>query len=191
MKRKLVGYLDKEKYYNLNRLSNVVLVDSQYSLDILYPVINSKLLDFYFNIYFNEYEVKPLHLGQLPMKKSLIENIFLEKLGVNVLVLNKELQEVSQKFQRALERELELDKLPKKLQDWYLLSYGDFIKELVKKKVKLSLSQKGEWEDYFLEESKKALELKSNIDITDKEIDAMVYDLYGLNEEEIEIVENS
>jgi len=191
MKRKLVGYLDKEKYYNLNRLSNVVLVDSQYSLDILYPVINSKLLDFYFNIYFNEYEVKPLHLGQLPMKKSLIGKIFLEKLGVNILVLNKELQEVSQKFQRALEREFELDSLSKKLQDWHLLSFGEFIKELVKKKVKLSLSQKGEWEDYFLEESKKALDVKSNIDSTDKEIDAMVYELYGLNEEEIEIVENS
>jgi hypothetical protein len=191
MKRKLVGYLDKEKYYNLNRLSNVVLIDSQYSLDILCPVINSKLLDFYFNIYFNEYEVKPLHLGQLPMKKSLIGNIFLEKLGVNVLVLNNELQEVSQKFQRALEREFELDILPKKLQDWYLLSFTEFIKELKKKKVKLSLSQKAEWEDYFLQESKKALELKSNIDTTDKKIDQMVYGLYGLNEEEIEIVENS
>ena len=65
------------------------------------------------------------------------------------------------------------------------------IKELEKKKVKLSLSQKAEWEDYFLQESKKALELKTNIDTTDKEIDAMVYELYGLNEEEIEIVENS
>ncbi len=191
MKRKLVGYLDKEKYYNLNRLSNVVLVDNQYSLDILYPVINSKLLDFYFNIYFNEYEVKPLHLGQLPMKKSLIGNIFLEKLGENILVLNKELQEVSQKFQRTIQRKFELDQLPKKLQDWYLLSYKDFIKELGKKKVKLSLSQEAEWEEYFLQESKKALALKTDIDTTDKEIDQMVYGLYGLTEEEIEIVENS
>jgi len=108
-----------------------------------------------------------------------------------MLSLNKELQEVSQKFQRALAREFELESLPKKLQYWYLLSYGDFIKELEKKKAKLSLSQKGEWEDYFLQESKKALELKTNIDTTDKEIDQMVYELYGLNEEEIEIVENS
>jgi len=119
-----------------------------------------------------------------------IQKPYIEKTDL-MISLNKELQEVSQKFQRTIQREFELDKLPKKLQDWYLLSYGDFIKELVKKKVKLSLSQKGEWEDYFLEESKKALELKSNIEITDKEIDAMVYDLYGLNEEEIEIVENS
>jgi type II restriction/modification system DNA methylase subunit YeeA len=62
---------------------------------------------------------------------------------------------------------------------------------LAKKKVKLSLSQEAEWEDYFMEESKKALALKSQIDTTDKTIDAMVYELYGLTEEEIAIVENS
>jgi hypothetical protein len=55
----------------------------------------------------------------------------------------------------------------------------------------LSLSQKAEWEDYFLAEQQKALELKAQIDQTDKEIDQMVYDLYGLTKEEIEIVENS
>lgn len=82
-----------------------------------------------------------------------------------------------------------MDNLPKKLQDWCLLSYGEFIKELEKKKVKLSLSQKAEWEDYFLQESKKALALKTDIDTADKEIDAMVYKLYGLTEEEIGIVE--
>ena len=71
-----------------------------------------------------------------------------------------------------------------------MLSFGEFIKELEKKKVKLSLSQKAEWEDYFLQESKKALALKTDIDTTDKEIDAMVYKLYGLSEEEIKIVEN-
>lgn len=33
------------------------------------------------------------------------------------------------------------------------------------------------------------IELKTKIDTTDKEIDSMVYELYGLSEEEIEIVE--
>ena len=42
-----------------------------------------------------------------------------------------------------------------------------------------------------MQESKKALDLKATIDATDKAIDAMVYELYGLSKEEIEIVENS
>ena len=84
-----------------------------------------------------------------------------------------------------------LNPLPKKLQEWYLLSYSEFINELSKKKIKLSLSQEAEWEDYFMQESKKALELKATIDATDKSIDAMVYELYGLSEDEIGIVEKS
>ncbi|HEX5742305.1 MAG TPA: hypothetical protein VFY09_00220, partial [Flavobacteriaceae bacterium] len=85
----------------------------------------------------------------------------------------------------------DINPLSKKLQDWYLLSYGEFIKELEKKKVKLSLSQKAEWETYFLQEAKKAQDLKTTIDTTDKQIDQMVYELYGLTEEEISIIENS
>ena len=58
-----------------------------------------------------------------------------------------------------------------------------------KKKVKLSLSEEAEWENYFLQESKEAMEIKTNIETTDREIDQMVYALYELTEEEIGIVE--
>jgi accessory colonization factor AcfC len=56
-------------------------------------------------------------------------------------------------------------------------------------KIKLSLAVVAEWEENFNTESNKPLELKSKIDATDKEIDQMVYKLYDLTEEEIEIVE--
>jgi len=55
--------------------------------------------------------------------------------------------------------------------------------------VKLSLTEETEWEAYFLQEAKQALALKSEITKTDQEIDRMVYELYGLTEEEIKIVE--
>jgi hypothetical protein len=81
--------------------------------------------------------------------------------------------------------------MPKKLQDWYLLSYADFIKELGKLKIKLSLSQEAEWKEYFRSEAAKLNAIKSQIDTTDKAIDAMLYALYGLSDEEISIVEQS
>jgi hypothetical protein len=90
-----------------------------------------------------------------------------------------------------LQREFSLESLSKKLQNWYELSFADFLKELSKAKVNLSLSQKAEWEDYFLAEQQKAVSIKSKIDQTDKEIDQMVYNLYGLTKEEIEIVESN
>ena len=108
-----------------------------------------------------------------------------------MLSLNKELQELSAKFQRNLQREFSLETLSKKLQNWYELSFAEFLKELAKAKLNLTLSQKAEWEDYFLAEQQQAISIKSQIDQTDKEIDQMVYELYGLTEEEIEIVENS
>ena len=48
-----------------------------------------------------------------------------------------------------------------------------------------------EWLDLFEENKQKAQALQTQINQTDKEIDAMVYELYGLTEDEIAIVENS
>jgi hypothetical protein len=176
------------------------IIDEKNILELKYTLalINSKLIGWLHN------KISPkANKGLFP--KILINDVrniplvfvdknkqffFIEKAD-SMLTLNKELQEQSQKFQRTIQRKFELEELPKKLQDWYLLSYSDFIKELGKKKIKLTLSQEAEWEDYFMQESKKALELKASIDATDKAIDAMVYELYGLSEEEIKIVEES
>ena len=48
-----------------------------------------------------------------------------------------------------------------------------------------------EWLDLFEENKQKAQALQAQINQTDKEIDAMVYELYALTEDEIKIVENS
>ena len=74
MKRKLVCAYDNGVYYNLNRLSNIVLTNTDYSAMYVIALLNSKLIDYYFNVVFNEYEVKPLHLSQLPIRILSIEN---------------------------------------------------------------------------------------------------------------------
>lgn len=106
-----------------------------------------------------------------------------------MLFLNKNLQELSQKFQRLLTRKFELEKLTTKLQDWYLLEFSEFVKELKKSKIKLSLKEEMEWEEIFLEKKEEAETLNNEITKTDKEIDGMVYELYGLSEEEIKMIE--
>ena len=77
---------------------------------------------------------------------------------------------------------------------WYEQEFVDFIKELSKvikgvNGTPLTKKDEFEWMDLFEENKKKALDLKAEIDKTDKEIDRMVYELYGLSEEEIKIVE--
>jgi len=213
----IIAYFDNDKYYTNDSMMHLVRwsaeildyqkPDKRWEINItkhfdekfILSLLCSKLTTYYFSKFLSTdtlqgaySSIYPEDVREFPIIKinEVEQDIFIENADL-MLSLSNELQQVSQKFQRALEREFELDTLPKKLQNWYLLSYGDFIKELEKKKLKLSLSQKAEWENYFLQESKKALELKTNIDTTDKEIDAMVYELYGLNKDEIEIVENS
>ena len=138
-------------------------------------------------------QVKIIYIDPLPVKKTSIieQKLFIEKVDF-MLSLNKELMVKSQKFKRTLNRKFEnLEKLPKKLENWYELTFADFVKELKKKKIRLSLAEESEWEDYFLSEQQKAQVLKAEIDKTDKEIDAMVYELYDLTDEEIAIVENA
>ncbi len=65
------------------------------------------------------------------------------------------------------------------------------LKELKKKKVQLSLKEEAEWMQYFNEQKQKTDKLKTEIDKTDREIDQMVYELYGLTEKEIEIVKEA
>ncbi len=162
-------------------------------------ILNSKLLWFFLSSTgyvlrggFFTFKTKYLEPFPLPQIKNLEQQTpFVENVDI-MLFLTSKLQDVSDKFQRTLQREFEqLDKLSKKLENWHELTYAEFLKELKKKKIELSLSQKAEWEDYFLTEQKIAVELQNQITSTDKEIDAMVYELYGLSEEEIAIVENS
>jgi len=105
--------------------------------------------------------------------------------------LTADLQALCSKFTRNIQREYNLEKLSAKLENWFQMTFGDFLKELQKNKVKLTLSQKSEWEDYFRQESEKALSIKHQINTTDKEIDLMVYALYGISTERIEMVEDA
>jgi hypothetical protein len=66
-----------------------------------------------------------------------------------------------------------------------------FLCDLKKSKVKLSLAEEAEWMAYFNEQKAKAQALQADINRLDREIDALVYELYGLTEEEIRIVEGN
>jgi hypothetical protein len=71
------------------------------------------------------------------------------------------------------------------------LTCKQFLKELNKKKVELSLSEEAEWMEFFNQQKARADDLKSQIAQTDLEIDAMVYGLSGLRREEIGVVKNA
>lgn len=191
--KKIIASLDSDQYYA--HTSVVILkpkTDNIFKNKYVLAILNSSYINFWLKTNSSNVSINVGTVKNIPIKIETIEAQIIYESKVDLLLaLNREVQELSNKFQRTIQRKFDLEELPKKLQDWYKLSYPEFIKELGKKKIKLSLSQEAEWEDYFIVESKKALELKATIDATDKAIDTMVYELYGLSEEEIGVVENS
>lgn len=187
--------LDTNQYFTLDTVHNGILKQENFNIKYILSLLNSKFIKFIYENLINESgkifaQVKIIYIDELPIKNIPLEKQqpFIEKAD-KMLFLNKELQDLSQKFQRMLLRKFDLEKLSTKLQEWYLLDFSDFIKELKRLKIKLSLSQESEWEEYFLEEKSKAIAVDSEIKNTDKEIDSMVYKLYDLTDEEIKIIE--
>lgn len=99
------------------------------------------------------------------------------------------LQKLRSRFHRRMKENLSIAKITTALETFDELTFEEFIKELKKQKVKLTLVQQDEWEDYFNQYKTECESKRETIRTTDAEIDCLVYDLYGLTEDEIAIVE--
>lgn len=182
----------------VNNPSLINIINEKKILDLKYilPLLNSNLVGWLHNktspkankglfpkILIND--VRHIPIVNISASK---QQPFIHKADI-MIDLNKELHGLSQKFQNTIKHKFELQELPKKLENWYLLSFSEFEKELNKKKVKIPVADTAEWNEYFNTESKKVLTIKNQIDSTDKEIDLMVYKLYELTFDEVKIVD--
>ncbi len=164
-------------------------------------ILNSNLINWYSYrfIYWNAIRTmrfdnpvtEKLPVPEIPLSE---QKPFIEKADF-MLENNKILQKKINKFLKRLNSNYPIDlgapwgwKLSTKLKNFFELDFSEFVKELKKKKVVLSLKEQDEWEEYFEEYKKEIIELKAKIDNCDKEIDEMVFDLYGLDEEERKVV---
>jgi len=198
-KDKIDGVLVSDTYINNTDVFNLLpLKDNIIDIRILYALIISKLCATFFkraNVNLNRNAFPKINVGTL--ETFPIPNIpddIQEKIK---LLVDEILNETSvfynsiSKFISVLQDNLELTKMSKKLDAFFKLDFKDFLSELKKQKVTLSLSDQSEWKDYFEETKSKVNTIQVKIAKMDKEIDQMVYELYGLTKEEIEIVENS
>ncbi|RLA83232.1 MAG: hypothetical protein DRG78_04995 [Epsilonproteobacteria bacterium] len=189
-------YFDTEGYYISANCYFIANADRY-----LQCILNSKLFHFIKKYMFPAFgdaekggrvRLDANKMNKLPIKNILEEEKlkYIEKAKI-VSVLNRKYQNTKQNFIK----ELELEKIPKKLQNFEELEFEDFIKEYKKaKKIKLNgkleeRNFKNEWIELFENDSKIVLDLKAQISLVDNEIDNMVYELYGLSDEEIKIVE--
>ncbi|MFB9056542.1 Eco57I restriction-modification methylase domain-containing protein [Mariniflexile ostreae] len=209
------GYDNKQLFNNGGDVRAIVSINDNYPIKFIAALLNSKLLNWHYGFIgkpkgnSREYFNKPLSL--IPIKNAenkqvfalLVDQIIEQKKSTGKIMLN---------FQKYLFSSFGFQQFTRKLQNWHNLSFGEFIKEL-NKAIKASNRERAkeaivrssavenpipeltkkdefEWMELFEENKKKVQEMQDQIETTEKEIDQMVYELYGLTEEEIGIVEN-
>jgi hypothetical protein len=193
---KILAVYDTDKFVGLNSVHCLQLLTDSINYKFLLVLLNSKVLNWYFQ-YENFHmvgkplaEIKVVFVERLPIIISDDQLPFIAQADI-MLSKNKELQQIKQQLLQLLQGKYPQLVLTKKLQDWPGISFNDFLKELDKQKIKLTLPEQSEWMQYVATEKARANAIQQLITQTDKAIDAMVYALYQLTPEEIQIVEGN
>ena len=195
-----------EEINSFSALNSVTLVSSnqQIYLKTFLILFNStffcKLFEMFFestrthsNLRFKEIYLSDLPIGDINRFNNRLAG---EKADI-ISMLHLELQIKKTKFLGLLKDTLEVEKISKKLDSFYNYDFKTFLAEVNKaRKINkglqpLVLRVQAEWKDFFEQYKADINQLQIEIDKTDKEIDQMVYELYGLTEEEIRIVEGN
>jgi hypothetical protein len=188
-------YTSDTYLYNRSNIAVVRREGENFNLKYILVLLNSTLLSFYFKkntakaerklfpkIILNDLRLFPIKVISEEAQQSFVA------LADTMLSLNSQLLEKRRRFIRRLGENYEGIKITSALQTFDQLDFKGFVAELKKQKIKLSLVQQDEWEEYFSQYREACQELSEQIKATDNEIDQRVFDLYGLTDEERKIV---
>jgi len=190
---RIVGTYDTGEFHGLYTCS-VIYSKKECDLDLKYILclINSLLINLWYKYYDTDVEIKLASVGEIPIVNLSIEKQkpFIEK-AETMLNLNKKFIDNKNRFIKRIEGNLKIGKISKRLDNFYKMDFKGFLNELSKHKILLNLNQQDEWEDYFNRYKDELTKLQQQIKQTDNEINQMVYKLYGLTKEEIDIIKES
>ena len=161
--------------------------------------LNSKLYNYMFECFFDGLRMSGGYLlySSPNLRNTYIKPVSFEyqepfiALANSMLSLNSLLQEKRLQFLRGVTNNFEGVKITTALQQFDQMDFIGFMKELKKQKLTILLKKQGEWECFFNDCVAECRELSAQIKATDEEIDRLVFDLYGLTEEERRIVMES
>lgn len=135
-------------------------------------------------------EQQPMTVKQIPIPNVTDEMkaVLLEKVET-LLKLNLEQQELQKQALEVLRAEYKLPKVTQKLEKFLNLGWNEFLEELEKQRIRLSMTQKDTLNIWFRDKRNVAAKLHELTENLTKEIDRYVYSLYNLDEAEIKLIE--
>ena len=184
----VVGMCEKEILSSNTMYSLYTKIDG-YDIRYLLCILNSSLIKSYWLSKYSDSKqtfpkIKGYQIKELPIHECIDQLPFID-LADKMLSLNSQLQEKRSRFLRRLSENMEVVKITTALQTFDQMDFAAFVAELKKQKIKLTLQQQDEWEDYFRQYADACHQLTDQIDATDREIDLRVYHLYGLTYDEV------
>lgn len=194
--RRLIAYFDEEEVIAMPNTNLIDLRDgSDVSLFSLSGIINSKLMDYYYKKMFGESNTNiPTEVIEgfpLPNLNKKSKKVFsdIEQRVRELILEKKEFQNKMSTNVRLLQSNFNLQKIPNKLVLFFLYSPEEIIVQL--KKQNLTLNSQKTILNFF---DKEKTHLKTKFDLINTlnvAIDDLVYKLYELEEDEINIIKNS
>ncbi len=168
-----------------------------FHIKYILSILNAKFTTWYYQNAMNPEKGKVLaqvkrgHLIEVPIPNidKAKQLVFID-LADKMLVLKSQLQEIQTAFQQLLLDNFTKITINRAIENWHQGDFGAFKKVLEKQKIEIPLKKQKEWRELFETEKTAYHALQTQIATTETAIDKMVYALYELTAEEIQIIEN-
>lgn len=194
-------YTEETYLYNRSNIAVVKREGFDVPLKYILAILNSTLMSYYFKKntakaerkLFPKIILNDLRTFPIPYKNNSqfsIVNYQLSSLADKMLSFHSQRQTQIARFLHRINETYGAVKSAL-LEDFYSYTFAEIDKEFARQKIRLSLKQKDELEDYFNSYKNELSSINNQISETDRQIDAEVYKLYGLTEEEIATVEKA
>ena len=185
------GCITTQSIYNLS------VSDSRFVLKYILAVLNSIPIHFVYKTLFSEKQTFPRILLEnikefaVPYINKEMQKKVVKKVDL-ILSLKTKLHKEKENFLNTIKEDKHLQKITKTLENFQELDFEGFKIEISKQKARFVLGKEtDQWREYFNTTKQKIIDLQTEINKTDNEINTMVYGLYELTPEEILIIESS
>jgi type I restriction-modification system DNA methylase subunit len=182
---RVIASFDESDYYFEHTLHSTHIFDTNYNPKFVLAILNSNLMKYYYQSIISQSgtlfpQIRIALLKQLPIPKATqAEQEKLASLVDKIMALKADLHTREQGIKSFLKDNYGLE-IKKQLPE---------TQDLMSKIGNISLSQKQELHKWYDGEKKVLLDLENQVSNVDIQIDSEVYRLYGLNEEEILVIE--
>lgn len=203
-KFQLMATVVEDEFVNKKDIYILKIAKEGFNASYILSILNSKLISFILtkgSVIATKDDFSQLTLEdirKIPIKRiNQNTQMILSNEVERILELNRQFHQELKISLDFLQAEFNLDRVTKNLNEFYRLSPATFLKELKKSgatkksaQKSLSMHEKEQIMQWFNDKKDELNRLKDEINGIDKKIDKIVYEIYGLNSEEVNLIED-